>query len=66
MSKARTQTVPICFRVPAARLETLKRLARKRAIEQDRDVLFTDLCREALDLAFPDAPAADAAESSGS
>lgn len=53
MRKPKTQTAPICLRVPVERLETLKRIARARAVEQDRDVQFTDLVREALEKAFP-------------
>ena len=53
MKRIKTPTAPICLRVPAERLESLKRLARQRALEQDRDVPFTDLVREALDMAFP-------------
>jgi hypothetical protein len=53
MSKTKQETAPICVRVPRTRLEWLKRLARARAVEQDRDVEFTELVREALDKVFP-------------
>ena len=47
------QTAPICLRVTVGRLESLKRLARLRAVREGRDVALTDLVREAIDKAFP-------------
>jgi hypothetical protein len=35
------------------RFEALKRLARQRAMAEDRDVSTADLCREALDRMYP-------------
>lgn len=61
----RKETVPICFRVPASKLEWLKSLARQRAVEQSRDVSYTDLCRDALDIAFPEPPSSEAPEPVG-
>ena len=47
------QTVPVCLRISADRLEQLKQLARIRAVEQQRDVPFTSLIRETIDSLFP-------------
>ena len=47
------RTVPICLRISADCLEQLKQLARIRAVEQQRDVQFTSLIREAIDKTYP-------------
>ena len=46
-------TVPVCVRIPVARVAALKRRARERAVELDRDVHYTDFIRQALDQVFP-------------
>jgi len=53
MRRTTQPTAPLCFRVPMERFEALKRLARQRAMAEDRDVSTADLCREALDRMYP-------------
>lgn len=52
------ENIPIRIRVPAAVLEHVKQLARKRAAEFREDVAYTDLLREAIVRMYPleDAP----------
>jgi hypothetical protein len=49
-----TETVPVVFRLPKARLEKLQSIARRRAVEKDERYTLSDLCREALDRSFPE------------
>ena len=53
MKHNQDDTIPVCVRLPKARVAALKRLARERAVELDRDVHYTDFIRQALDQAFP-------------
>ena len=53
MKKPRVPTESVCFRLPAEQVAVLKRTARRRAIDEDKDIAYTDLCREAIVRMFP-------------
>lgn len=53
MRKTAQPTAPICFRVPQEQFDALKRLARRKAMAEDRDVSTADLCREAIERMYP-------------
>ena len=53
MKHNQDDTIPVCVRLPKARVAALKRLARERAVELDRDVHYTDFIRQALEQAYP-------------
>ena len=51
--RRKLETYPICVRIPKRNLEHMHRLARKMAAEQDRDITFHDLIRDAVSRMYP-------------
>ena len=45
-------TYPITFRYDRKKLEALKQLARKRSVEQQKDITYIDLIKEAVEKVY--------------
>ena len=46
--KRKTNTAPICVRIPKEHFDALKRIARQRAASEDKDISMPDLVRDAI------------------
>ena len=42
--------VPVCFRIDPKKIENLKKIARRRANEEDRDISYIKIIEEGINL----------------
>ena len=49
-----TNGTSVSFRMPSVQVEGLKRMARAISAKEDRDVMFTDLLRDAVVAQYPE------------
>ena len=56
VSKMREMNAPMVVRMPSERVEELKQIARRLAVERGRWIRLSDVVREALDQTYPPKP----------